>query len=125
MCTEKIVTEQFKQMLGQNTREGLLNNNFSNTCDNFDFSNINFDAMYGSSSVTDNDLTHNSSFKNKSNRDFERLLDNYLCGGLPDKLMMEALKELNISDIKDFSNMINPNPSKNKTCTTTTISFRV
>ena len=30
------------------------------------------------------------------------LPDKYFCEGSPDKLMMEALKELNINDIKDF-----------------------
>ena len=40
------------------------------------------------------------------------LLDNYLCGGSPDKLLMEALKKLNINDIKDFLNLYNDDKSK-------------
>ena len=30
------------------------------------------------------------------------LPDNYLCEGSPDKMMMDALKELDIDDIRDF-----------------------
>ena len=33
---------------------------------------------------------------------YPTLPDNYLCEGSPDKMMLEALKELNINDIKDF-----------------------
>ena len=45
---------------------------------------------------------NNSSFRDKSNYDFEDLLDDYSCGGSPDKIMIDAPKELNISNIKDF-----------------------
>ena len=105
---------KLKQALSQHTQAGLLNNNSSNIFDNFvDSSDINFDATRNSSSATDNDsnnATHDSSSKDKYNCDFD-LSNNYLCGGLPDKLMMEALKELNISDIKDF---LNHNHDKSK-----------
>ena len=46
-----------------------------------------------------------------SNCDFD-LPDNYLCGGLPDKLMIETLKELNIDDLKDFLNHNNDDKIK-------------
>ena len=83
--------DKLKQALGQNTREGLLNNNSSNSCDNFD-------ATCDYSSLANNNDDFNSTRdKEKSNLDFEGLPDNYLCGGLPDKMLMEALKELNIS----------------------------
>ena len=62
------------------------------------------DSSSSANNIDDFDGTHNSSPKNKSNRDFEGLPDNYLCGGLPNKMSMEALKELNISDIKEFLN---------------------
>ena len=45
-----------------------------------------------------------SSENNKSNCDFKGLPDNYLCGGSLDKMLIEALKKINISDIKDFFN---------------------
>ena len=100
--------DRLKQALGQNTREGLLNNNSSKSCDKFNFSD-NFDdnsddAIRGSSSNCESDATYDSSSVDKSNLDFEGLPDNYLCGGFPDKMLIEALKELNISDIKDFLN---------------------
>ena len=57
--------------------------------------------MRDSSSFLENNYF---SSKDKYNLDFDGLLDNYLCGGLPDKMLMEALKELNIRDIKDFLN---------------------
>ena len=33
---------------------------------------------------------------------FNDLPDNYLCGGNPTKMMKEALKELNVDDIRHF-----------------------
>ena len=118
---KKSQLNKLKQPLGQHTQEVLLNNNSSNTCNNFDNSfDINFDATRDSSSAMDNKLTHDSSFKDnamrnssskdKSNCNFD-LPYNYLCGGLSDKLAMEALKELNIIDIKDF---LNHNHDKSK-----------
>ena len=62
--------------------------------------------------IFDFDATHNSLFadnNNPSSSDLTKGLpgkksiqDKYFCEGSPDKLMMEALKELNINDIKDF-----------------------
>ena len=42
------------------------------------------------------------------NNFFDSLPDKYLCEGYPDKLMLEALKELNIHDIEDFLNEAKP-----------------
>ena len=103
---KRIQLDRLKQALDQNTREGLLNNNSSNSCDNFDATHILF--------LANNNLTRNSSSKDRSNHDFDGLPDNYSCGDLPDKMLMEVLKELNSSDIKDFLTMIHPNPSKNQ-----------
>ena len=43
---------------------------------------------------------------------FNDLPDNYLCGGNPTKMMKEALKELNIDDIRDFLREEEPPDSK-------------
>ena len=96
MCAQKrSQLNKLKQALGQ-TQERFINNNSSNSSDNFtdnfnrDF-NLPVDATRNSSSASNrdfdptNDATYDSSFD---------LPDNYLCGGSPDKLMMEALKEL-------------------------------
>ena len=95
---KRIQLDRLKQALDQNTKEGLLNNNSSNSYDKFNSSD-NFDDVYG-----DFDAMRGSLSADKSNHDFEGLPDNYLCSGLPDTMLMEALKELNISDIKDFLN---------------------
>ena len=46
-----------------------------------------------------------------SNYDYN-IPGNYVCVGSPDKLMVEALKELNIDDLKDFLNHNNDDKSK-------------
>ena len=99
--------------------------------DNDDFTTDN------SSSNCDSDATRN----NKTNNIFSKtqskglpgeksLPDKYFCEGLPTKLMMEALKELNINDIKDFLMAGGPEKTvqfekKKKTRATSTVSLRV
>ena len=53
-----------------------------------------------------------------NNNFFDKLPEKYSCEGSPDKLMLEALKELNIHDIKDFLNKAKPpdKPFKKNTC---------
>ena len=103
-----------------------MNNNSSNSSDNFaDNSNCDFDFLddatrdssfsmskRDSSSVTkrDSSFVDNSTDNAMYDSSFN-LQNNYLCGGFPDKMMMGALKELNINDIKDF---LNHNPDKSK-----------
>ena len=56
------------------------------------------------------------------------LPDKYFCEGSPNKLMMEALKESNINDIKDFHMTRGSKKTEQfekKTRATSTISFRV
>ena len=98
---KRIQLDKLKQAFGQSTLKDLLNNNSSNFSDNFDYSdNNNFDnATRNSSPNCDLDATRNS-----FSADNFSLHDNYLCDGSPDKMQMEALKELNINDIKDFLN---------------------
>ena len=76
--------------------------------DNFDSSD-NFDVATRDSSSMDN---NNSS----SNSDFDGLPNNYLCDSFPNKMLMEALKELNISDIKDFLNNDISKPFRKQKC---------
>ena len=54
------------------------------------------------SSFLDNNNTSSSSDSTKGLPGKKSLPDKYFCEGSPDKLMMRALKELNINDIKDF-----------------------
>ena len=97
--------DRLKQALGQNTKEGLLNNNSSSSSDKFNSSddrddNSDFEATRDSSPANRSNCDSNRD----SNLDFGGLPYNYLCGGSPDKMLMEALKKLNISNIKDFLN---------------------
>ena len=64
-------------------------------------SNREFDATRGSS-FADN-INNSSSLDSTKGLPGEKVLpDKYFCEGSPNKLMMEALKELDINDIKDF-----------------------
>ena len=107
--------DRLKRTLGQNTREGLLNNSLSNSSDKFNSSD-NYDDNSDDSDATPAD---------KSNLDFEGLLDSYLCGGLPDKILIEALKELNISDIKQILNNNKSKPFEKQKSAKTTLPFRI
>ena len=64
-------------------------------------SNREFDATRDSS-FADNNNNSSSSDSTKGLPGKKSLSDKYFCEGSPDKLIMEALKELNINDIKDF-----------------------
>ena len=73
-------------------------------CDNdlnSSFSNRDFDATCDSSFADHNNIS-SSSDSTKGLPGENCLPDKYFCEGSPDKLMMEALKELNINDIQDF-----------------------
>ena len=84
--------------------------------DEFNSSNkddVDFDESRDSFSNRDsnrnsNNATHDnsSSYRNTSSTKGlpgeKALPDKYFCEGSPSKLMMEALKELNVNDIKDF-----------------------
>ena len=52
--------------------------------------------------ANDVNFDFNSNLGSSSSPKTKVLPDKYFCEGSPDKLMMEALKELNINDIKDF-----------------------
>ena len=99
-------------MLGQNL-EGLIHNNSLNSFESFD-SNRNFDLLIDvtrDSSSADNSTATRVSSSNyncifdptKPDSSFG-LPDNYLSGGFPDTMMMEALKELHTNNITDFLN---------------------
>ena len=53
-------------------------------------------STYGNENDDAEDDAHNL------NPIMNELYDNYLCEGSPEKMMMDALKELNIDDIRDF-----------------------
>ena len=69
-------------------------------------------ATRDSSSENTNPGSFSGNCDDATQYSFFDLPDNYLCGGFPDKLMMEALKELNTNDIKDFLNHNNDDTSK-------------
>ena len=90
---------------------------------------------YGDGKDT-NDPTYGDGDDNNANVDdaresnpiMNKLPDHYLCEGSPDKMMMDALKELNINDIRDFLQEESPNSQpfeKKTTCATPQISLRV
>ena len=73
-----------------------------------DFNSSSSDATRDSSFVDYNNNSSSNTANNNNNSSTKGLPgekclpDKYFCEGFPDKLMMEALKELNINDIKEF-----------------------
>ena len=109
--------------------------NSSSNCDDFN-SNPEFNATHDSSSANKNNPSSCTQTKGlpgennaSSNTQTKGLPYKYFCEGSPDKLMMEALKELNINSIKDFLMAGGPDKikqfEKEKTRATSTISFTV
>ena len=64
------------------------------------------DGTYGGETGDENDDAENARDLNPI---MNELPDNYLYEGSPDKMMMDALKELNIDDIRDFLKEESPN----------------
>ena len=66
----------------------------------------NEEANYGDENVSDDTYGNENDVADGDARELNPIMndlpDNYLCEGSPDKMMMEALKELNIDDIRDF-----------------------
>ena len=91
-------------------------------------SNHDFDATCDSS-FADNNNNSSSSDSTKGLPGKKSLPDKYFCEAFPNKLMMKALRELNINDIKDFLMAGGPEKTvqfkKEKTCATSTVSLRV
>ena len=59
-------------------------------------------GVTGTGDANDVNFDFNSNPGSSSTPKTKVLPDKYFCEGSPDKLMIEALKELNINDIKDF-----------------------
>ena len=99
-CTNrKLQVDVLKRALGlKHVRDSEDAHNDNN--DDFNSSsNRDFDVTRDSSSADNNN--HSSSDLTKGLPE-KCLLDKYFCEGSPNKIMMEALKELNINEIKEF-----------------------
>ena len=98
---------KLKHALGRN-----LTCNEENT-----YGDENNDSTYGDEN---NNSTYGDGDDNNASDDDARdlnpimneLPDHYLCEGSPDKMMLDALKELNIDDIRDFLKEESPNSPK-------------
>ena len=136
-ANRKLQVDALKKALGLNHERDYANNNDSDdqnssssnrdsNCNNFD-SRDDSDDQNNSSSNRDsnrndnNNLTRGNSANKKSNCNNsstkgllgeKALPDKHFCEGSPDKLMMEALKELNINAIKDFPMAGGPEETK-------------
>ena len=106
-ANKKLQVDALKKALGMNHEQDCADNN--DICDLRDDSDNKNDSF---SNRNNSDLRNLNLRGSSSNRDSncnkrglpgeKALPDKYFCEGLPDKLVMEALKELNINDIKDF-----------------------
>ena len=89
-ANRKLQVDALKKALGLNHKRNI--DEFVSP-DNDDFTKDN----------SSSNLNNSSSEKQSKGLPGEKSLpDKYFCEGSPSKLMMEALKELNINDIKDF-----------------------
>ena len=103
-ANRKLQVDALKKALGSNH---VRNTDFSNDRDFAATRNSSFADNDNNSSSSDSNKGHNNDISSSSGSTKglpgkQALPDKFFCEGLPDKLMMEALKELNINDVKDF-----------------------